>query len=201
VDKSVILRLLRSVVYVLLRHTGFNATQTIVKTMIEKVISGGQTGADIAGLKAAKACGIATGGYMPKGYRTLDGPKPEYAELYNLVELDSSTYPPRTQRNVAMSDITIRFATNWVSPGELCTKRYINEYNKPWSDVDPRDMTISPLIAAEKLCDENFKVINIAGNSELTSPGIEQWVFDFLCKMFEHMVSYDKAFKAVEVKP
>jgi hypothetical protein len=33
--------------------------------MIGKVISGGQTGVDQAALRAAKACGIPTGGWAP----------------------------------------------------------------------------------------------------------------------------------------
>ncbi|HJT77421.1 MAG TPA: putative molybdenum carrier protein, partial [Gemmataceae bacterium] len=42
--------------------------------MLERVISGGQTGADQAGLAAAKACGIPTGGWMPKGFLTVAAP-------------------------------------------------------------------------------------------------------------------------------
>jgi RNA polymerase sigma factor (sigma-70 family) len=41
--------------------------------MVRKVISGGQTGADQAGLFAAEAFGIETGGWMPKGFLTLAG--------------------------------------------------------------------------------------------------------------------------------
>src|SRR5262249_6057013 len=41
--------------------------------MIGKVISGGQTGVDQVALRAAKACGIPTGGWAPKGWRTEDG--------------------------------------------------------------------------------------------------------------------------------
>lgn len=64
--------------------------------MIEKVISGAQTGADVAGLKAAKACDILTGGFIPKRYKTLDGPKPEYEELYTFYAV---TRRPRPHNN------------------------------------------------------------------------------------------------------
>jgi hypothetical protein len=37
------------------------------RAMLERVISGGQTGADQAGLAAAKRLGVPTGGFMPKG--------------------------------------------------------------------------------------------------------------------------------------
>ena len=41
--------------------------------MIKKIISGGQSGADLAGLKAAIKLGIETGGFIPKNYRTENG--------------------------------------------------------------------------------------------------------------------------------
>ncbi|MFZ8324119.1 YpsA SLOG family protein, partial [Staphylococcus aureus] len=40
---------------------------------LKKVISGGQTGADQAGLRAGKAAGLETGGMVPKGCLTDDG--------------------------------------------------------------------------------------------------------------------------------
>jgi hypothetical protein len=53
--------------------------------MLDKTISGGQTGADQAAWRAAKAHAIATGGWMPKGFLTEDGPRPEFAELYGAL--------------------------------------------------------------------------------------------------------------------
>ncbi len=67
--------------------------------MVIKVISGEQTGADQAGLRAAKACGIATGGMMPKGFRTLDGPDKALAEEFGLREHTSPSYNMRTSAN------------------------------------------------------------------------------------------------------
>ena len=58
--------------------------------MIERVLSGGQSGADQASWRAAKTHGIPTGGAMPKGFRTEDGPRPEFAERYGAV--DGPTY-------------------------------------------------------------------------------------------------------------
>jgi hypothetical protein len=65
--------------------------------MIERVISGGQTGVDQAGLRAARAAGIATGGFAPKGWliESEDGrhnvPAPWLAE-YGLVECPEPGY-------------------------------------------------------------------------------------------------------------
>ena len=52
---------------------------------LEKVICGGQTGADQARLRAARAAGIPTGGFAPNGRLTEDGPAPGLAE-YGLTE-------------------------------------------------------------------------------------------------------------------
>jgi hypothetical protein len=38
--------------------------------VIERVVTGGQTGADQGGLRAARAAGIATGGWAPQGWLT-----------------------------------------------------------------------------------------------------------------------------------
>ena len=91
--------------------------------MLERVISGGQTGADRGALAAAKAAGIPTGGWMPAGFRALDGEHPEFAELYGVREHADPRYPPRTALNVKESDATLCFATDWDSPGEVLTRR------------------------------------------------------------------------------
>ncbi|MGD9687665.1 MAG: putative molybdenum carrier protein, partial [Desulfobacter sp.] len=44
--------------------------------MIRKIVSGGQTGVDRAGLDAARAAGIPIGGYCPKGRLAEDGEIP-----------------------------------------------------------------------------------------------------------------------------
>jgi hypothetical protein len=50
--------------------------------VLDRVVSGGQTGADQAGWRAARASGIATGGWMPAGFLTEAGPRPEFAEMF-----------------------------------------------------------------------------------------------------------------------
>ena len=63
-----------------------------------QVTSGGQTGVDAAALRVAKSLGIPTGGWMTKGWKTLDGPRPEYAALYGMRESESSRGPGRALR-------------------------------------------------------------------------------------------------------
>ena len=56
---------------------------------LRKVVSGGQTGADQAGLRAARAAGIETGGWAPKGWETEEGPAPWLSD-YGLKECPRS---------------------------------------------------------------------------------------------------------------
>lgn len=63
------------------------------RLLLEKVISGGQTGADQAGLKAAKKCGIPTGGFIPPRFVTSNGPSPWLGEEYGLVEIEPGSFP------------------------------------------------------------------------------------------------------------
>ena len=151
--------------------------------VLERVISGGQTGADRAALSAAKAAGIATGGWMPKGFRAHDGPRPEFAELYGVHEHASTRYPPRTALNVKESDATLRFATDWDSPGEVLTQRMCDRYHKPHLDVSPGG-TLTPADVANWIVQTGVRVLNVAGNAERTSPGIETFVTAFLSEVF-----------------
>lgn len=153
--------------------------------MLEKVISGGQTGADRAGLVVAKELGLKTGGMMPLGFRAMDGDHPEYAKEYGMKENPFRTYPGRTRWNVANSDGTVRIATNWGSAGELLTLKCIREQGKPFFDVHVealkgREITDKIAEFESWLWTMGIKTLNVAGNSERTSPGIFEWAKRFL---------------------
>ena len=75
--------------------------------MLRRIISGGQIGADRAGLDFAIHVGLEHGGYVPKGRKAEDG---KIAERYNLVELSTTSYPARTKRNTEESDGTVIFS-------------------------------------------------------------------------------------------
>ncbi len=153
----------------------------------EKVISGGQTGADQAGLIAARRFGIATGGWMPKGFLTTAGPAPELAREYGLRE-HSGGYADRTKANVQMADGTLRFAASFETLGEKCTLKWINYYSKPYFDID---WAAPPPVeeVADWIRKNNIKTLNVAGNVEPKSKrsgafGITAWVVDYLGRVF-----------------
>lgn len=151
--------------------------------MIEKVISGGQTGADQGGLFAASALYIETGGWAPVGFRTETGLTPMLGTRFGLKEYPSSKYADRTFANVKDSDGTIRFATDFTSPGERCTFKAIQEYRKPYLDIYvPKPPPHEDVV--KWLKDNNIKVLNVAGNRESTSPGLQEFVAKYLTKVF-----------------
>ena len=61
----------------------------------ERIVSGGQTGADQAALDVAIELAIPHGGWVPKGRRTERGPLPE---KYRMKEMPTDSYPKRTEQ-------------------------------------------------------------------------------------------------------
>ena len=160
--------------------------------ILKKIISGGQTGADQAALVAAKRFGMETGGWMPKGFRTLEGPCPGLAEEFGMREHTQADYKWRTSQNVWNADAALRFAENWASPGEKCTLRAIKGHRRPYLDVNvPKGAPLSE--AAQKaslertrawLIEHQVQTLNVAGNSEKTAPGIGIFVESYLTALF-----------------
>ena len=148
--------------------------------MLERVISGGQTGVDQAGWRAARACGIPTGGSMPLGFLTEEGPRPDFAEAYGAVELATGDYPIRTRANTRDSDVTLWFGDT-ASIGGQTTLRACAALARPVLLVN--DVAIPSEVAAW-LEARGVRVLNIAGNRETTTPGIGAGVERFLVEGF-----------------
>ena len=143
-----------------------------------KIISGGQTGADTGGLMAATALHLKTGGTMPKGFRRLTGDAPEFKK-FGIKETFSRSYVPRTKMNVNDSDGTVRFASNFRSAGEICTMKAIMACGKPYFDIDVKNPPNKEEFR-KWLSENNIRTLNVAGNSEKTSPGIGNFTVKYL---------------------
>lgn len=139
--------------------------------MIEKLISGGQSGADSCIIGTGRRLGIPIGGLVPKGWRTERGPRPELARL-GFSESDSPDYRIRTCRNVEQSDATLILAINPDSDGTRLTIDHARALGRPFLLVDPfgADATRSLRVWLEET---RPRVLNVAGNRESKAPGIE----------------------------
>jgi hypothetical protein len=151
--------------------------------MLEKVVSGGQTGVDRAGLDAAGAAGIATGGYCPKGRRAEDGTIPE---KYLLQEIDAPEYQVRTEKNVVESDGTLILNKGCLSEGTKLTYDYTVSHRKPCLIVQlDGDAGVEPAQVAGWVRGERIAVLNVAGPRESKcSSGIYEEALSFLARVF-----------------
>ena len=142
--------------------------------VLEKVISGGQTGADQGGLEAAEMSEVATGGTAPRGYRTDVGPRPDLGRRFGLKESRFNGYSSRTRVNVRSSTGTVVFG-NPHSPGSRLTVRLCRELRKPCLQIFYPEMTrVSAEHELAQWCVLHcVEILNVAGNRENRNPGIQ----------------------------
>ena len=148
---------------------------------IEKIVSGGQTGADRAALDVALELGIPCGGWCPKGRRAEDGP---IDVRYPLKETHSANYRTRTEKNVRDSDGTLILTWRKPKGGTALTIRFAQKYKKPCLIVDLSERG-DPETTQEWVEANHIIVINIAGLRESECPGIYTRTVDFLKEIFD----------------
>jgi hypothetical protein len=148
--------------------------------MIEKIISGGQTGADQAALDAAIKLGIPHGGWIPKGRITENGPLPD---KYDLIEMPTVSYPERTKKNISESDGTLILSRGRLTGDTEFTKEKAPLlYGKPMLHIDLSSVT--PFAAAvlinDWIVDYDIKVMNVAGPRASKDSKIYQSTLDII---------------------
>jgi hypothetical protein len=155
-----------------------------------KIISGGQTGVDQAGLDAAIDLNMDYGGSIPKGRLTENGPLD--AKYDRMTELESADYSERTEQNVKDACATLIFTVGEASGGTALTIEFANQHNKPYLLVDLKeknDVKITKEVKAW-LKDINPNILNIAGPRESKAKGIYDRTFYILKKIFNSRYSH-----------
>lgn len=144
--------------------------------VLQRIVSGGQTGVDRAAFDAAIAQGFEHGGWCPRGRLAEDGP---IDERYQLTETTSPLYHVRTEKNVVDSDSTLILHRGPLTGGTALTKRLAKAHRRPLRTVD-LDGDADRTAILQWLAEENIVVLNVAGPRESTSPGIyaaaHQWL-------------------------
>jgi hypothetical protein len=138
------------------------------------IVSGGQTGADRAGLDWAITHGIPHGGWCPKGRRAEDGAIPEG---YLLKETPSGTYIQRTEWNVRDSDGTAIFTrAERLVAGSLRTLEFALRLPKPHLHLAAASKANFALQLRMWMKQHRIRVLNVAGSRASQEPDVGAFV-------------------------
>jgi len=186
---------------------GIDFGESPTGSIITKVISGMQSGADVAGLYAAEALGISTGGNGTKGHISEAGKTPkertELAKRFNIEEGQSTSLPQRTMKNVVDSNATIAFRTQasvgtdktigFAQTGKWSkgnTKEGIyNDGYKPVLVLNSTNSSAKNIKLIKDFIKQNPGVVNIAGSRESSVPGSQKQIQKLLEISFKELQS------------
>jgi hypothetical protein len=152
--------------------------------MVDRIVSGGQTGVDRAALDLALERGIPCGGWCPPGRAAEDGPIPGRYPLTETPEASGPEAPdvPNSQRtawNVRDSDGTLVLTRGEPDHGTALTIHLAGQLGKPCLVVDlagqPRAADVRHWVQAQ-----GIRVLNVAGPRESSAPGIYHEALRFL---------------------
>lgn len=131
-------------------------------TGVEKVISGGQTGVDLAALDVAIELGLPCGGWCPAGRVNEAG---RIADRYPLRETPSADLAQRTEWNVRDADGTLIISHGELTGGTALTRDLAVGLGKPTLVIDPDRAPDEPLEGEIKgwLAAFDIRTLNVAG--------------------------------------
>jgi len=146
---------------------------------LERIVSGGQTGADRAALDFAIAHGIPHGGWCPRGRWAEDGPIPPH---YALCETPSAVCDQRTCWNVRDSDGTVIFS---IAPklrgGSASTAALAARHRKPCLHLARAVAGASAALKLRQfLVAHRIRVLNVAGPRASAEPEVAAFVRETL---------------------
>jgi hypothetical protein len=138
---------------------------------LARIISGGQTGVDLAALDAALAVGFPCGGWVPRGRCNEDGP---LDPRYPVKEANRRKLAQRTEWNVRDSDATLILSRGPLSGGSALTEKLARRYAKPCLHADlamlsPEEVTER---VARWLDALDGTVLNVAGPRRSNDPEV-----------------------------
>ena len=148
--------------------------------MIQKIVSGGQTGVDRAALDVALALGVPCGGWCPQGRVAEDGP---IDERYPLRESPSADYAQRTEWNVRDSDGTLVLTRGTPNGGTAQTIDVAEQLEKPCLVLNLETQLSASAVHAWASA-YHITALNVAGPRESKSPGISAQAAKFLRLVF-----------------
>lgn len=152
--------------------------------MVNKIISGGQTGVDQAALDAAIASGVRHGGWLPAGRITEAGALPS---RYDLAEMPTTSYRERTRKNVMEADATLIISRGQLTGGSALTAAIASELRKPCLHIDLTVHGHPDAVALLKswLQDYATDVLNVAGPRASSDEAIYRDAYDIVAEVLK----------------
>lgn len=148
---------------------------------LQRIVSGGQTGADRAALDAAIACGVEYGGWCAKGGRAEDfRTPPGLLLLYPfLKDTHSSAASLRAEWNVRDSDATLILSLAKPAPSSESglALRLAKEMGRPHLVLTQQ----CPIEMARDFLEQTQgEVLNVSGPSESEAKGTYDWALSVM---------------------
>lgn len=156
---------------------------------LQKIISGGQTGADIAGIDAAIENGMLYGGWLPKGRKTENGPLD--SRYSGMTEMPVGRYLERTERNVKDSDGTVIFTHGKLPGGWSLLNEYATKHNKPLLHLD-LDVFSEPTAVetiSEWIDQHGVQTLNVGGSQASK----DEYIYDDVHSIIKTLINKTKA--------
>jgi hypothetical protein len=135
-----------------------------------RIVSGGQTGVDRAGLAWAIRRGLPYEGWCPKGRRAEDGTIPS---RYRLRQTPSTLYAQRTVWNVRDSDATVIFSqSSRLLEGSRRTLEACRDLGRPALHLASDIFTVSEgaALLTSFLLRHHARLLNVAGPRKSQEP-------------------------------
>jgi len=159
--------------------------------VLEKVISGGQSGVDRAALDAAMDAGITVGGWCPRGRRAVDGVIPA---KYPLQETRGKSSQTRTKWNVRDSDATLIICRDEPTGGTALTIKQCEALNKPYYLYQLQGNNSTYVDGPENPYDvlywfnsHQIRILNVAGPREGKHCPVYDHTYGFLTEFFTQL--------------
>lgn len=167
--------------------------------MLEKIVSGGQTGVDRAGLDSAIYLEIPYGGWCPKGrideLGTIPSKYNQLIEILCQVSSEKENYDTRTKLNIRDSDGTLILVPSMPLPsnikdGTILTITEVSHQNKPYLVVNLSSLKEDNISKCmEWIRSNNIHTLNIAGPRESTCPGIYIESYSLLNSLLSRLIA------------
>ena len=151
------------------------------------IVSGGQTGADRAGLDFAIYTNIPHRGWCPKGRKAEDGVIPS---VYQLQETPSADYLKRTEWNARDSDGTVIFTmAKELTGGSKRTAEFASKHGKPLLHLYPDAAAGMEGLLVDFVSRNRIRVLNVAGTRGSKEPEVYRFALEVLKAAFDPKAS------------